>query len=121
MINQPTSIKFNKTKKFGSGTSPDIAISQNNVLVYVESDGINIKYCSGHFDMEHNKLLWNKKEKFTEGDQPSICINKDGFVIECHEYVNYDVETFVYIHYKFGKVCFYLKKRFSFNFKRKIH
>eukprot|EP01091_Cochliopodium_minus_P010281 TRINITY_DN2687_c0_g1_i2.p1 TRINITY_DN2687_c0_g1~~TRINITY_DN2687_c0_g1_i2.p1 ORF type:complete len:115 (-),score=13.96 TRINITY_DN2687_c0_g1_i2:647-991(-) len=98
-INKP---KWKKSRKYSDGTSPDVCIGTNQKIFYVESDGIDVFFCLGNLNLNKKDIEWNKKEKIAEGDHPSISVSKDGYIVEVHQNVDFNIETVVYIHYRIG-------------------
>ncbi|MBH8577429.1 NUDIX hydrolase [Nostocaceae cyanobacterium CENA369] len=90
---------FGKAHRYASGTYPDIAVNNNNVVVEVHQDGDDLRYRVGKVD--DDKIAWSEKgHHYDLGDPPSVDINDNGLVVEVHKSQGLNATLW----YRLGKV-----------------
>lgn len=87
----PGTTLMRDTKKFEqvSGSQPAIAISENNIVVVVYREkSSDLQFIIGVMDI-HRNINWGRKDKYTDGINPSVSINAQGVVVEAHQSNNF--------------------------------
>ncbi|MFA8300007.1 MAG: hypothetical protein ACEPOV_07590 [Hyphomicrobiales bacterium] len=87
-----SSIEWSKSYEYDdNGTTPDIAVNNNNVVVEVHNSNnskYNLSYRVGIVDPKTKTISWGENHIYDSGygTHPSIAINNNNQIVEVHQY-----------------------------------
>jgi len=87
-IDDQGNVSWGSGRKIGNqgGDFPDVAISNDGVVVEVHEEGWwSFDLWSNTGIVEGDRIVWKKNQQYSNGSAPSVAINELGMVVEAHK------------------------------------
>jgi len=90
---------FGKAAVYDTGTSPSVALNNENVVVEVHKNANSDALYYHVGKVEGDKIAFGGSHKYDSGVQPSVAITDSGLVVEAHKSENFNT-----LYYHIGRV-----------------